>query len=150
MLTARAEETDTVLGLESGADDYVSKPFGLRELFARIHANLRRHAAWREPAELLRLGAAEVDFRRHRVLRDGEELDTSAREIALLRFLVERRGQVVSRETLLEAVWQLPPDVSTRTVDNFIVRLRRMIEPDPANPRLLLTVHGRGYKLIED
>ena len=102
------------------------------------------------PGDAVRVGSAEVDFRRHRLTRDGEELDTSAREIALLRFLVERRGEVVSRETLLEAVWQLPPDISTRTVDNFIVRLRRKIEPDPANPKILLTVHGRGYKLVID
>ena len=149
MLTAKSEELDRVSGLESGADDYVVKPFGLRELLARIHANLRRASAWREVEGWTRVGAARVDFRAHRLERNGAELEISARELALLRFLVERRGQVVSREMLLEFVWGLPQDVTTRTVDNFIVRLRRKIEPDPAHPRTLLTVHGRGYKLLD-
>jgi len=98
----------------------------------------------------VRVGAATVDFQRHRLQRDGEEIECSAREFALLRYLVERRGQVVSRDTLLEVVWGRPPDVSTRTVDNFVVRLRRRIEIEPAHPRVLLTVHGSGYKLVAD
>jgi len=150
MLTAKGEEMDKVIGLESGADDYLVKPFGLRELLARIHAGMRRSGAWRAAGGDVQVGAARVDFQRHRIVRDGAELDCSARELALLRYLVERRGQVVSREALLEIVWGRPSDITTRTVDNFIVRLRRKIEADPANPRVLLTVHGSGYKLVAD
>ena len=150
MLTAKSEEIDRVVGLESGADDYIVKPFGLRELLARIRANLRRSTEWRDTGGWVEVGAARVDFRAHRIERDGEPLETSARELSLLRFLVERRGQVVSRDMLLEFVWGLPQDVSTRTVDNFIVRLRRKIEPDPTRPRVLRTVHGSGYKLVLD
>jgi len=150
MLTAKGEEMDKVVGLESGADDYLVKPFSLRELLARIHAGMRRSSAWHHARGEVQVGAARVDFQRHRLVRDGEELDCSAREIALLRYLVERRGQVVSRETLLEVVWGRPADITTRTVDNFVVRLRRKIEADPANPRVLLTIHGSGYKLVAD
>lgn len=150
MLTAKGEEVDKVLGLEMGADDYVVKPFSLRELLARIHAHLRR----RHPQEGLqgsvRVGAAEVDFKRHLLIREGEALEISAKELELLRFLVAHRGQAISRETLLAQVWGHPQDIVTRTVDNFIVRLRKKIEPDPAHPRYLLTVHGSGYKLVED
>jgi len=150
MLTAKGEEMDKVVGLESGADDYLVKPFSLRELLARINANMRRSGAWRETDGAVRVGAASVDFQRHRLVRDGQEIECSAREIALLRYLVERRGQVVSRDTLLEVVWGRPQDIATRTVDNFIVRLRKKIEPDPSKPRILLTVHGSGYKLVVD
>jgi DNA-binding response OmpR family regulator len=150
MLTAKSEEMDKVIGLESGADDYLVNPFSLRELLARIKANMRRSGAWQNADGAVRVGAASVDFQRHRLLRDGQEIECSAREIALLRYLVERRGQVVSRDTLLEVVWGRPQDIATRTVDNFIVRLRRKIEPDPSKPRILLTVHGSGYKLVVD
>ncbi len=147
MLTAKGEEMDRVIGLESGADDYVVKPFSLRELLARINAHIRRMGG-REEEGWVQIGAALVDFARHRVARNGEDVEASSRELELLRFLVGRRGQVVSRETLLQEVWGRPNDVVTRTIDNFIVRLRKKIEPDPANPRYLLTVHGCGYKLI--
>ena len=95
-------------------------------------------------------GAQRIEFQRHILQREGLEIECSAREFALLRYLVERRGQVVSRDTLLEVVWGRPQEVSTRTVDNFVVRLRRKIEVDPAHPRVLLTVHGAGYKLVAD
>jgi DNA-binding response OmpR family regulator len=111
---------------------------------------MRRSVAWRDTGAPVRVGAASVDFQRHTLHRDGLEIECSARELALLRYLVERRGQVVSRDTLLEVVWGRPQDVSTRTVDNFVVRLRRKIEADPAHPRVLLTVHGTGYKLVAD
>ncbi len=132
-----------------GADDYVVKPFSLRELLARIHVHLRRSQKENLQSPV-RVGIAEVDFNRHLLIRDGEALEISAKELDLLRFLVAHRGQVVARETLLAQVWGHPQDIITRTVDNFIVRLRKKIEPDPTHPRYLLTVHGSGYKLVED
>jgi DNA-binding response OmpR family regulator len=150
MLTAKGEEMDKVLGLEMGADDYVVKPFSLRELLARIHAHLRRKQLKENLPSSVRVGIAEIDFKRHLLIRDGEVLEISVKELELLRFLVAHRGQVVSRETLLAQVWGHRQDIITRTVDNFIVRLRKKIEPDPGHPRYLLTVHGSGYKLVED
>lgn len=150
MLTAKGEEMDKVLGLEMGADDYMVKPFSLRELLARIHAHLRRSQAREGLQGPVRVGTAEIDFKRHFLTRDGEVLEISAKELELLRFLVTHRGQVVSRDSLLAEVWGHPQDIVTRTVDNFIVRLRKKIEPDPTHPRYLLTIHGSGYKLVED
>ena len=150
MLTAKGEEMDKVLGLEMGADDYMVKPFSLRELLARIHAHLRRSQALEDLQGPVRVGTAEIDFKRHLLTRDGEVLEISAKELELLRFLVAHRGRVVSRDSLLAEVWGHPQDIVTRTVDNFIVRLRKKIEPDPTHPRYLLTIHGSGYKLVED
>lgn len=149
MVTARGAEMDKVSALETGADDYVVKPFGLRELLARIHAQLRRSQIQEPLQGPVRVGAAEIDFQSHRLTRDGRVLETSAKEIELLRYLVGHRGEVISRDALLAAVWGHENGVITRTVDNFIVRLRKKLESDPANPQLLLTVHGRGYKLIK-
>jgi len=150
MLTAKGEEMDKVLGLEVGADDYVVKPFSLRELLARIHVHFRRGLRTTPAQGTIQVGVAEVDLKRHVVTRDGQGLEISAKELELLRFLIAHRGEVVSRDTLLAEVWGHPQDIVTRTVDNFIVRLRKKIEPDPARPRYLLTVHGSGYKLVED
>lgn len=149
LLTARGEDADKVAGLKGGADDYVVKPFSLGELLARIHARLRGAAPARGEPELARVGMCLADFRRQRLTRDGVELKTSAKELELLRYLVRHRGEVVSRETLLTEVWGHRREVETRTVDNFIVRLRRKIEADPAQPRALVTVHGSGYRLVE-
>ena len=149
MLTARGEEMDKVLGFEGGADDYIVKPFGLRELLARIHAHLRRHGAAGQLQGPLAVGMVVVDFKRHQLSRDGELLEISAKELELLRYLVAHRGEVVSRDRLLTEVWGHQREVATRTVDNFIVRLRKKIEADPADPRYLITVHGSGYKLVE-
>lgn len=151
MLTARGEEYDKVLGLEVGADDYVVKPFSLKELLARVNAHLRRKFSTRvtPKQQVHNVGVASVDFDRHQLIRDGESIEISAKEMELLRYLVENRGHVLSRETLLLNVWLHQHDVVTRTVDNFIVRLRKKIEQDPAQPRYLLTVHGSGYKLVE-
>lgn len=147
MLTARGEEHDKLLGFEVGADDYVVKPFSLRELLARIHARLR----FLEPqaAGPIAVGAAVVDFERHTLLRNHQSLEISAKEMELLRFLVDHRGQVVSRDDLLTHVWGHQGEITTRTIDNFIVRLRKKLEPDPANPIYLITVYGSGYKLVE-
>jgi len=150
MLTAKGQEMDKVVGLEVGADDYVVKPFALRELLARVKAQLRRTAVHSAslPTDML-IGVAQVDFKRHRLVRDGAELETSAKEFDLLKYLVEHRGQVVSRDTLLQDVWGHQREIATRTVDNFIVRLRKKIEINAGEPRYLLTVHGSGYKLVE-
>jgi DNA-binding response OmpR family regulator len=148
MLTARGEEMDKVLGFEVGADDYVVKPFSLRELLARIHAHLRRSQS-RETGAAVPVGIAQADFPRHRLTRDGKPQDVTAREMALLRYLVEHRGEVVSRETLLAEVWGHQSEVETRSVDNYIVRLRKKLEPEPAEPRYLITVYGSGYKLVD-
>jgi DNA-binding response OmpR family regulator len=148
MLTARGEEMDKVLGFEVGADDYVVKPFSLRELFARIHAHLRR--SYTTGTELpVRVGVALADFPRHRLIRDGQPLEVTAKEMDLLHYLVEHRGEVVSRETLLADVWGHQSEVETRSVDNYIVRLRKKLEPEPAEPRYLITVYGSGYKLVD-
>lgn len=149
MLTARGEERDKVLGFEVGADDYVVKPFSLRELLARIQAHLRRAAESQRSDEPVCVGAAVVDFRRHLLTRSGNVLEVSAKEMELLRYLVEHRGEVLSRETLLADIWGHQREVATRTVDNFIVRLRKKIEPEPTEPRYLITVYGSGYKLVE-
>ena len=125
MLTARGEEMDKVQGFEGGADDYIVKPFGLRELLARIHAHLRRHGSAGQLQGAVAVGMSIVDFKRHQLSRDGELLEISAKEMELLRFLVVHRGEVVSRDTLLAEVWGHQREVATRTVDNFIVRLRK-------------------------
>jgi len=148
MLTARGEERDRVLGLDLGTDDYVVKPFSLRELLARVRAHLRRGRVAPDSQEVT-LGAARLNLRSQQLTRDGVPLEISAKEFELLRYLVARRGRVLSRETLLRDVWGHRAEIATRTVDNFVVRLRKKIEPDPAQPRYLLTVHGSGYKLVE-
>jgi DNA-binding response OmpR family regulator len=149
MLTARAEEMDKLLGFEVGADDYVVKPFGLRELLARVRAHLRRRPTMALTGRAVQVGAALADFQRHLLTRDGAVLDTSAKEMDLLKYLAMHRGQVVSREEILAEVWGHQREIATRTVDNFVVRLRKKIEPDPAEPRFLITIHGAGYKLVE-
>jgi DNA-binding response OmpR family regulator len=149
MLTARSEEMDKVQGFDGGADDYIVKPFGLRELLARVHAQLRRHSGIGQVQGIVAVGMAKVDFRRHQLSRDGALQDVSAKELDLLRYLVQHRGTVVSRDTLLTEVWGHQREVATRTVDNFIVRLRKKIEIDPAAPQYLITVHGSGYKLVD-
>ncbi|KOR31259.1 hypothetical protein TI04_01875 [Achromatium sp. WMS2] len=150
MLTARGEEIDKVLGLEVGADDYVVKPFGLQELLARVRAHLRRAGviSTDSNATTVNIGVAQVNFTGHKLLRNGQARDVSTLELELLYYLYERRGQVLSRDTLLSDVWGQKADIVTRTVDNFIVRLRKHIEPDPTTPQHLITVHGRGYKLL--
>lgn len=148
MLTARGEEMDKVLGLEVGADDYVVKPFSLRELLARIRAHLRRTGIRHEAEAPVSVGLAVADFQRHALTRDGQLLEVSAKEMELLRYFAAHRGETLSRDRLLAEVWGRPWAITTRTVDNFVVRLRKKIEPEPAQPCYLITVHGRGYKLL--
>ncbi|HSL21182.1 MAG TPA: response regulator transcription factor [Vicinamibacterales bacterium] len=148
MLTARAEEADRVIGLDLGADDYVTKPFSVRELLARVRAQLRRHGRQGEgPGEYV-LGDSVINLRTRTVIRRGIRVDLSAREFDLLRYLLAHRGEVVTREQLLRDVWGYAQSPLTRTVDNFIAKLRNHIEPQPHDPRYILTVHGTGYQLV--
>ena len=149
MLTAREEETDKVLGLELGADDYITKPFSMRELLARVKANIRRTAMGRADAPAaarLDLGRICVDTQTMTVYKDGESLELSQREYELVRLLASHRGQVFSREALMEQVWNYEGYVGdVRAVDVAIRRLREKIEDDPAEPKFVVTRRGLGY-----
>ncbi len=147
LLTAKGEEVDKVVGLEIGADDYVTKPFSLRELLARIKAVLRRTDKPQRENDLLKIGRLEVHFPSYNAMEDGLAVQMSHKEFELLKYLHDHRNQTVSRDDLLKNVWG---DIYTtsRTIDNFIVKLRQKIESDPNNPKVILTVHGIGYKLL--
>jgi two-component system, OmpR family, response regulator VicR len=149
MLTALGEETDKVVGFETGADDYVSKPFSVRELLARVRAQLRREGVIGEPddSEFV-IGDVRVNLRTASVTRRNRHLELSPHEFELLRYLIAHRGEVVSREQLLRDVWGYSQLSVTRTVDNYIFRLRTHVEPRPHDPRFILTVHGSGYRLV--
>jgi two-component system alkaline phosphatase synthesis response regulator PhoP len=149
MLTAKSEEIDRVVGLEIGADDYVPKPFSLRELQARIRARLRRTAP-ASPDGLSRycFDDVEIDFDKLRATRKNQELDLSPREFEILRLLIQNRGDVVTRDKLLDTVWGYDSFPTTRTVDNHIMKLRKKLEDDPANPKYLLSIYGEGYKFV--
>ena len=152
MLTARGAELDRVRGLELGADDYVTKPFSLMELLARVAAVLRRAAgpaADVDPAEL-RFGDVIIDFTRQRAEKAGAAIDLPSRAFAILKAFARRRGEVVSRETLLDEAWGYDKYPNTRTVDNHVVKLRKALEDEPEKPRYLVTVHGSGYRLEDD
>jgi len=147
MLTAKGEEIDKVLGLELGADDYITKPFSLRELLARVKAVLSRSAG--APAtDHVSIGPLDVDFTSYTATREGAAVDLTAKEFDILKFLWDRRNQNVTRDQLLTNVWGYDEPLSTRTVDNFILRLRQKLEDDPSHPRIILTIHGIGYKLV--
>jgi DNA-binding response OmpR family regulator len=148
MLTAKGEEIDRVLGLELGADDYMTKPFSLRELLARIKAVLRRSDREVSAGSRVRLGNFEADIDSYDASRDGVEVAMTPKEFEVLKFLWQHRNRTVSRDQLLTNVWGYDESVSTRTVDNFILKLRQKIEEDPADPRFIVTIHGTGYKLI--
>lgn len=148
MLTARGDEAEKVLGFELGADDYMVKPFSTRELVARVRALLRRSGA-AEKGEPIRRGGLLVDPARRVVERDGERCELTTLEFDLLHFLVLRPGRVFSRDDLLRYVWGEDRVVDNRTIDSLVSRLRRRIEPDPANPRYIQTVWGAGYRFAE-
>ena len=145
MLTARGEEVDRVLGLELGADDYVTKPFSLRELLARVRAVLRRPGP-RVKFEEFAFGDVRIRLRGRQVFKAGLEVRLTRKEFDLLRHLVEHRGEVVTRDRLLDEVWGYEQFPTTRTVDTHILRLRQKFEKDPEHPAWILTVHGQGYK----
>jgi DNA-binding response OmpR family regulator len=149
MLTARGEEVDKVLGLELGADDYVVKPFSLRELLARVKAILRRAEGRAEDrSPLVEFGDVAVDFAAYSVRRSGKPVEMTPKEIDILKCLWKNRSRTVTRDQLLTEVWGYDEALSTRTVDNFIVKLRQKLEADPRNPKHILTIHGLGYKFI--
>jgi DNA-binding response OmpR family regulator len=149
MLTAKGEEIDKVLGLELGADDYITKPFGLRELLARVKALLRRaEGSTGGSTQKMLLGTVEIDFATYNASRAGESLQMTPKEFEILKFLWQHRNKAVSRDQLLTNVWGYDESISTRTVDNFILKLRQKIEDDPAHPKYIITIHGMGYKLI--
>lgn len=148
MLTARGQEIDKVVGLELGADDYVTKPFSIRELVARVKAVLRRSSQQPSNPELYRFDDIEVNIRGHEVRRAGELVEFSAKEFALLAYFIAHPAETLSRDRLLDAVWGYDNYPSTRTVDTHIVHLRQKLEANPEEPRLILTVHGSGYKFV--
>jgi DNA-binding response OmpR family regulator len=148
MLTARSQETDKIRGLDAGADDYVTKPFSIGELVARINAIFRRLRRTVVPDEEIRIGAAVVHPRKHELVRKGKTLPLSFYEVELLRLLWERAGQPVPREEILDKIWGVSGHASTRSVDNFVVKLRKKIEENAAKPRHIVTIYGTGYKLV--
>ena len=148
MLTARGQEVDKVVGLELGADDYVTKPFSIRELLARVNAVLRRARTVPKEQEQVSFGDVEVNLRSCQVSRAGKELDFSSKEFELLKYFLCHQGETLSRDRLLEEVWGYGRFPTTRTVDAHIVHLRQKIEPKPEEPRFILTVHGTGYKFV--
>jgi two-component system alkaline phosphatase synthesis response regulator PhoP len=146
MLTARGQVVDKVAGLKLGADDYLTKPFEMAELLARIEAKLRRLPSTPHPAEGYAFGDVRVDFRKAEAIRNGTALELSAREFQLLRYFVEHRGATITRDELLNEVWGYNAMPSTRTVDVHVAWLRQKIEPNPRHPQFIVTIHGMGYK----
>ena len=150
LLTARGEEIDKVLGLELGADDYITKPFSVRELLARVKAILRRS----HPGEVAgspgatQIGRLTINFSNFQTVQEGVEVKLSHKEVEILAYLYKNKNQVVSRYDLLEHVWGYEEQITTRTVDNFMVRLRQKVEINPNQPKIILTVHGSGYKMV--
>lgn len=152
MLTAKGQLVDKVVGLKLGADDYLTKPFEMMELLARIEALLRRTAgtSTRSTNEMqYEFGSIRVDFRSTQVFRDGDTVDLSAREFKLLRYFIEHRGATISRDELLNAVWGYDAMPFTRTVDVHVAWLRQKLEPNPRHPQFILTVHGLGYRFVD-
>jgi two-component system alkaline phosphatase synthesis response regulator PhoP len=147
MLTARGEEVDRVLGLELGADDYVTKPFSLRELLARVRAVLRRPGP-RQRLEEFAFGDVRLHFRARQVFKAGREIRLTRKELDLLHYLVEHPGEVITRDRLLDEVWGYERFPTTRTVDTHVLRLRQKLEGDPEHPVHILTAHGQGYRFV--
>jgi DNA-binding response OmpR family regulator len=151
LLTARGEEIDKVVGLELGADDYITKPFSLRELLARIKAILRRSASENtesSESEFVMIGNIKVNFKNYLAYEGSSEIKMSYKEFEVLHYLYKNAGKIIHRDDLISTVWSIDYDINTRTVDNFIVKLRQKVEADSNNPKVILTVHGMGYKMI--
>jgi len=149
MLTARGQTVDKVLGLKLGADDYLTKPFEMMELMARVEALLRRAPAGSLSAQsIYRFGSIQVDLRKTELLRDGKPVSLSAKEFQLLKYFLEHRGETLSRTELLAQVWGYDAQTSTRTVDVHVAWLRQKLGDDPKQPRMIVTIHGLGYKFV--
>jgi two-component system alkaline phosphatase synthesis response regulator PhoP len=148
MLTARGQEVDKVVGLELGADDYVTKPFSIRELLARIKAVLRRVPHGSSNGDRMGFSDVVVDLKGCRVMRRGKSVDVSTKEFDLLKYFIQHSGETLTRDRLLTEVWGYDRFPTTRTVDAHIVRLRQKLEPNPEQPQFFLTVHGAGYKFV--
>ena len=146
LLTAKAQEAEKVMGLELGADDYVTKPFSVMELLARIRVQLRRVARARPACEVLRIGSTEINLTNRTVTRNGESIDLSQKEFELLKYLAARAGQDVTREQLLRDVWGYNEGSVTRTVDNFVAKLRHKMDAGSGGATCIVTVHGLGYR----
>jgi two-component system alkaline phosphatase synthesis response regulator PhoP len=149
MLTSKREELDKVVGLEIGADDYVTKPFSIKELLARIKALMRRGKELHKEISECSFGDMYVDFKKSEVLRNRKPVKLSVRELAVLKYFVQHEGEVVTRDMLLNEVWGYEQFPTTRTVDNYILAIRKKIEAHPEKPRHLLTVHTAGYKFVK-
>jgi two-component system alkaline phosphatase synthesis response regulator PhoP len=150
MITAKGEEQDKVRGLRLGADDYIVKPFGVAEILARVSAALRRRRLAEAESAAVEFGAVSVDFRSHKVLRGGAPVEITALEMRLLRFFLRHEGALLPRRRILDAVWGADYFGTERTVDNFINRLRAKLEPDPKEPRHIVTVRGAGYRFSRE
>ena len=149
ILTAKSEEIDKVVGLEIGADDYITKPFSLRELLARVKAVLRRNEGNTVAAQTkINIGSVLIDFATYEVTKEGVPVSMTPKEVDILKHLWKNKNQVVSRDQLLTEVWGYDESISSRTVDNFILKLRQKIEEDPATPKHIIPIHGTGYKFI--
>ena len=150
LLTAKGEEIDKVVGLEIGADDYVTKPFSLRELLARVKAILRRgeNLVMNEAAREVKIGKLEINFNGYKATSKNRDVQMSHKEFEILQYLWKHRNSTVSRDDLLTEIWGYDENPATRTVDNFILKLRQKVETDPNHPKIILTVHGIGYKLV--
>jgi len=149
MLTAKNEEADKVLGLELGADDYVTKPFSIRELIARIRVILRRKNVVEGTALELSFGDSRINFKRMEFYRSGAKINMSLKEFEIMKFFAGNEGTVITRDMLLDKVWGYEHFPSTRTVDNYILMLRKKIEKDPSNPKYLTTVYAAGYRFAK-
>ena len=149
MLTARSQESDKILGLELGADDYVTKPFSINELLARVRVMIRRASAPPPTTDVFRFGDVDLDFRRQRARKGSLPIQMSALEFSVMQYLITRRGDAVSREQLLKDVWGSKAFPTTRSVDNLIARLRQKLETEPSDPCYLVTVHGIGYRFVD-
>jgi DNA-binding response OmpR family regulator len=148
MLTAKSQEVEIVTGLEIGADDYITKPFSVLELLARIKSLFRRIKSGSEIPEVHRFGNLEVNFKKYEARKKGKPIKLSPREYELLKWFIEREGEIISRDELLNQVWGYDSFPNTRTIDTHIAKLRHKIEDNPEEPKLIVTIHGIGYKFL--
>jgi DNA-binding response OmpR family regulator len=150
ILSARSQESDIIRGLEAGADDYVTKPFSIGELLARVRAVFRRTALAKQTAsKIVTVGNAKVDINKHTAIIGNKQMELGFYATAILQLLNERRGEAVSRDEILDVVWGMDANPTNRTVDNFILKLRRVLEQNPAKPKHIITIYGQGYKLAD-